>query len=74
MPACSRAQSMASTISRFGTPWFSRPKATSFSTVRANIWLSGFWNMRPTCWARFDVGLSLVDRPATVTSPVSSPW
>ena len=36
------------TISSLGIPWFSRPKATSSSTVDPTNWLSGFWKTIPT--------------------------
>ncbi len=73
IPVILMAHSISSTILSLGTPRFSSPNATSFSTVRANIWLSGFWKIRPTCLASSMVGWSLVERLATLTSPLSSP-
>src|SRR5437867_13168303 len=43
VPVSPIAQSTLSLISDLGKPRFSGPKATSFSTVRAKSWFSGFW-------------------------------
>ena len=50
MPTARSAASTRSRISCGFTPRFSRPKATSSSTIVATIWLSGFWKIMPTRW------------------------
>ena len=55
-----------------GTPRFSGPKATSFSTKLATSWSSGFWNTMPALLRMKYVACgSRVSRSSTCTLPSS---